>query len=114
MNQEDIMKALEICSKDGGRECADCPFTVVPYCRSKLILEARNLILSMLEKQAEDARQEPEPWTRKRVLSEAEKCVCGQREQDYGTPEDSFEMIGKLWTVYLDYATKSTHTTWRQ
>ena len=56
MNQEDIMKALEICSKDGGRECTDCPFTVVPYCRSKLILEARNLILSMLEKQAEDAR----------------------------------------------------------
>ena len=50
--------------------------------------------------------QEPEPWTRKRVLREAEKCVCGQREHDYGTPEDSFEMIGKLWTVYLDYATK--------
>ena len=48
----------------------------------------------------------PEPWTRKRVLNEAEKCVCGQREHEYGVPEDSFEMIGKLWTVYLDYATK--------
>lgn len=48
----------------------------------------------------------PEPWTRKRVLREAEKCVCGQREQDYGTPEDSFQKIGTFWTVYLNYAVK--------
>lgn len=105
MNQEEIMKALDICTGDG-RECVDCPLAVVNGCMSKLIREARDYILSLLEKTAADARQKPEPWTRKRVLSEAEKCVCGQREQDYGTPEDSFEMIGKFWTVYLDYATK--------
>ena len=106
MNQEDIMKALEICTDDGGCECENCPLAVVPGCMNKLILEARKLILSLLEKPAADARQESEPWTRKRVLSEAERCVCGQREHEYGVPEDSFEMIGKLWTVYLDYATK--------
>ena len=106
MNREDIVKALEICTNDGGRECETCPLTVVPYCGSKLIREARNLILSLLEKPAVDSRPEPEPWTRRRVLSEAERCVCGQRENEYGVPEDSFEMIGKLWTVYLDYATK--------
>ena len=105
MNQEEIMKALDICTGDG-RECVDCPLAVVPGCMNKLILEARNLILSMLEKPAVDSRPEQEPWTRQRVLREAEKCVCGQREQDYGTPEDSFEMIGKFWTVYLDYATE--------
>ena len=106
MNREEIVKALEICTDGDGSECENCPLAVVPGCMNKLILEARKLILSLLEKKAADARQEPEPWTRTRVLSEAEKCVCGQREQDYGTPEDSFEMIGKLWTVYLDYATK--------
>ena len=106
MNQEEILRALEICTDDGGCECETCPLAVVPGCMNKLILEARKLILSMLEKPAADARPKPEPWTRKRVLKEAERCVCGQREQDYGTPEDSFEMIGKLWTVYLDYATK--------
>ena len=106
MNQEEILRALEICTDDGGCECESCPLAVVPGCMNKLILEARDYILSMLEKPAVDARQESEPWTRKRVLSEAEKCVCGKREQDYGTPEDSFEMIGKLWIVYLDYATK--------
>ena len=106
MNQEDIMKALDICTDDGGCECEACPLAVVDGCINKLILEARNLILSLREKPAADARPKPEPWTRQRVLSEAERCVCGHREQDYGTPEDSFEMIGKLWTVYLDYATK--------
>ena len=84
MNQEEIMKALDICTGDG-RECVDCPLAVVPGCMNKLILEARNLILSMLEKPAVDSRPEQEPWTRQRVLSEAEKCVCGKREQDYGT-----------------------------
>ena len=110
MNQEDIMKALEICADSCGN-CEDCPLVVlpggVPNCMNQLVREARNLILSELRtvKKAEK-EPKPEPWTRKRVLSEAEKCVCGHREQDYGTPEDSFEMIGKLWTVYLDYATK--------
>ncbi|MCC8181541.1 MAG: DUF6378 domain-containing protein [Clostridiales bacterium] len=40
---------------------------------------------------------------RKTCLEQAKKCVCGQREQDYGSPEDSFAMIAKLWSVYLDY-----------
>lgn len=38
---------------------------------------------------------------RAEVLAEAEKCVCGKREQDYGTPEDNFTTIGLLWAVYL-------------
>lgn len=106
MNQEEILRVLEICTDGDGSECETCPLAVVPGCMNKLIREARKLIQSLLENPAVDARPEPEPWTRRRVLSEAERCVCGQREQDYGTPEDSFEMIGKLWTVYLDYATK--------
>ena len=105
MNQEEIMKALDICTDDGGRDCADCPLAVVPGCMNKLIREARDYILSMI-KPVTKGENKPEPWTRKRVLSEAERCVCGQREHEYGVPEDSFEMIGKLWTVYLDYATK--------
>lgn len=39
--------------------------------------------------------------TRKDVLAAAEKCVCGDREQDYGTPEDSFQVIANLWADYL-------------
>ena len=32
--------------------------------------------------------------TRAEILDEAKKCVCGQRQQDYGTPEDNFTTIG--------------------
>lgn len=38
---------------------------------------------------------------RSEILAEAEKCVCGKREQDYGTPEDNFTTIGLLWSTYL-------------
>lgn len=106
MNREDIVKALEICTDGDGSECENCPLAVVPGCMNKLIRETRKIILSLLEKPAVDSRPKPEPWTRKRVLSEAERCVCGQREQDYGTPEDSFRKIGTFWTAYLNYAVK--------
>lgn len=38
---------------------------------------------------------------RPEILEAARKCVCGEREQDYGTPENNFETIGLLWGVYL-------------
>ena len=38
---------------------------------------------------------------REEILNNAIKCVTGNREQDYGTPEDNFTTISKLWTAYL-------------
>lgn len=31
---------------------------------------------------------------RSEILEAARRCVCGEREQDYGTPENNFETIG--------------------
>ena len=39
--------------------------------------------------------------TRRKVLEEAVKCVCQDREGQYGSPENSFNEIAKLWTVWL-------------
>lgn len=39
--------------------------------------------------------------TREEILAAAKQCVCGDREQDYGSPEKSFEMIAALWEPYL-------------
>lgn len=39
--------------------------------------------------------------TRAELLDTAKKCVCGDREKDYGTPEDNFNVIAGLWTAYL-------------
>ena len=38
---------------------------------------------------------------RAEILEAARVCVCGERERDYGTPENNFETIGLLWSVYL-------------
>lgn len=39
--------------------------------------------------------------TRKEILEAAAACVCGDREEDYGTPEDNFRLIAELWSVYI-------------
>lgn len=38
---------------------------------------------------------------RKAILEAAEKCVCGHREQDYGSPERNFNCIADYWGIYL-------------
>lgn len=38
---------------------------------------------------------------RKEILDNAEKCVCGNREEDYGNPENNFKKIADFWNVYL-------------
>lgn len=38
---------------------------------------------------------------RKETLVEADKCVNGQREHYYGSPEDNFATIAEMWTTYL-------------
>ena len=56
---------------------------------------------------AEPEQPEPDPeivtrvMTRKDILAAAERCVCGEREQDYGSPEDNFTVIADLWADYL-------------
>ena len=38
---------------------------------------------------------------RAEILEEAKRCVCGDREQDYGSPENNFQTIANLWEDYL-------------
>lgn len=40
--------------------------------------------------------------TRKEILAEAEKCVCSDRNLQYGEPEDNFNIIAKFWSAFLD------------
>lgn len=55
-------------------------------------------IREVVEENSEDVKRK---LTRADILHAAEKCVCGQRETDYGTPEDNFETIAELWKTYL-------------
>lgn len=38
---------------------------------------------------------------RPEILEAAKRCVCGDREQDYGSPESNFDTIAQLWAAYL-------------
>jgi hypothetical protein len=51
-----------------------------------------------------ETEDEPEKLTRAAVLEKARACVCGEREEDYGSPEDNFKTIAELWEAYLNKA----------
>lgn len=40
------------------------------------------------------------PTTRKTILDAAEKCVCKERNDQYGEPEDCLQDIANLWAAY--------------
>lgn len=41
------------------------------------------------------------PTTRAAILDAAKKIVTGDREKQYGSPEDNFAVIARFWEVYL-------------
>lgn len=44
---------------------------------------------------------------RKEILNKAEEIINGDREGTYGAPEDSFDRIAQLWSVYLNHDVSS-------
>lgn len=46
--------------------------------------------------------------TRSEILDKAKACVCGDREQDYGSPESNFGRIAEFWTTYMGYPVNAT------
>lgn len=48
-----------------------------------------------------ETEDEAKKLTRAAVLEKARACVCGEREEDYGSPEDSFGCIAELWEAYI-------------
>ncbi len=45
--------------------------------------------------------------TREEILSQANKCVNGERDKQYGNPENNFSLIANLWNNYI-YGSSST------
>lgn len=73
------LRDLDQRQRDGGKQMKIEPITIPPMPEVK-----------------------PAPSKRAAILHEAEKCICGQREQDYGSPESNFGIIANLWSDYLD------------
>lgn len=45
--------------------------------------------------------------TRKDIIEAIEKAVLVDRQETYGKPEDSFNLIADLWQVYLSFKIKN-------
>lgn len=41
--------------------------------------------------------------TRREILEAAARCVCGDRDEQYGKPENNFLRIARLWEAYLQH-----------
>lgn len=96
-----MITALEVCRCDGTpRDCDEkCPYVAESVegtaCHEKLMQDAAEFI-----KLYTIGNQEKQPTTRKTILDAAEKCVCHDRQDTHGRPEDSFGDIADLWTAY--------------
>lgn len=47
------------------------------------------------------AGRQKEEVDRQTILSEADKIINGERQDQYGAPENSFKIIADYWTVFL-------------
>ena len=46
-------------------------------------------------------KEKQEKITREYILREAARIVCGDRNKQYGEPEDSFRAIAEFWETYV-------------
>lgn len=47
------------------------------------------------------------PTTRAEILDAAKRIVTGDREKQYGKPEDNFAVIAEFWTTYIGHQISS-------
>ena len=92
-----------------GIKCDNCPVGLEAgllnaNCSNYVEAFPRKAATLMGYKVIEEGEEKVQENRRKQILQEAEKCVCGEREQSYGKPENNFENIGLLWGIYLNAA----------
>ena len=91
-------------SEEGSTQirCERCGF-VSEFARTRMdALALWNVATSKHAGKPAELSETQQPTTRKTILDAAEKCVCRDRQDTYGRPEDSFGAIADLWTAYLD------------
>ena len=52
-------------------------------------------------REAVERLRDPVIRTRAEILEAAGRCVTGGRDEEYGEPEDSFDLIAQLWEPYI-------------
>lgn len=82
-----------------GKKSNNCKNLIIEWAESEYI-ESKEKVIPAIPKTKIDKSQIETKLSRKEILEKALKCVMGDREQDYGTPENNFNLIAELWSVY--------------
>lgn len=87
----------------GNKRCVNCEiYNICTSCGGKFqdVPKAIEIAYKLITK--EDNMETKENISvRAEILRNAEKCIIGDRDEDYGTPEHSFSQIALLWSAYL-------------
>lgn len=84
MKIEELKDGIRIICNDTLDGCKGCP--LFPHVEAAIKAYRNGM----------DATQKT-PETRREILQDAERCVCGDRDKTYKGPEDSFALIAELW-----------------
>jgi len=99
--EEDALMESEgrICSTHGFFTCSTCTECRENHPRLKKLYNEDGSKKDVRE--TEFALNAKEKHTLGDCLDEAKKTICGERQDVYGSPEDSFTLIANYWNSYL-------------
>lgn len=84
------------------KKCENCKHQYRPYVCARCHDRSKWVFAGESEPMETDARHKK--LDRAYIMELAMKCVCGDRERDYGSPEDNFGVIAAFWTTYKGVA----------
>jgi len=83
--------------------CIDCGASFVSRVFEKMAEERMTKAQEALEAARQEVPQAPRLGD---CLDEAKATICGERQDQYGNPEDSFALVGAYWATYLQEKAK--------
>lgn len=91
MTREELIQALNrLKVRTGSLACLGCGYEQSCAAKGCRIL-----------REAAEQLGAPVIRTRAEILEAAGRCVTGGRDEEYGEPEDSFDLIAQLWEPYI-------------
>lgn len=91
MKREELIQALDrLKVQTGSLACLGCGYEHTCTTKGCQIL-----------REAVEQLSAPVIRTRAEILEAAGKCITGGRDEEYGEPEDSFDLIARLWEPYI-------------
>lgn len=86
----------------GMRCCGTCVHYGLNWCKLCGCETTRGSLPCYWYKAKQGKGDERMKETRAQVLELAKKCVCSDRESQYGSPENNFALIAAFWALYLE------------